>query len=49
MHTSLIKEHMLSEQSAIKVATEQRVDGGKLTPKPVCANENGAQTKPTGL
>ena len=36
---------MLSEQTAIKVATGQRVDGGKLTPKPVFANENGVKTE----
>ncbi len=40
---------MLSEQTVIKVDIGQRVGGGKLTPKPVFANENGAQTEPTGL
>ena len=40
---------MPSGQAAILAATWQRVGGGKLTQKPVCANENGAQTEPTGL
>ena len=37
------------QKHTTKLPHRQRVGGGKLTPKLVCANENGAQTPACGL